>query len=161
MRDIDILYKFPWIAGHWLNKEFLWHPPVAIKGLKMPSLHGFSLRFTMHSRFGAACLSLTLPGCTNFCMDCQLSDWTGWSKCSKSCEGGIQHRLRDEVQLDFTWQNWRFHTKSKSHKSPLLWKPCKRPTCPGTCNAGQHSVPQTDLTKKRVSSVSRLFFCWL
>lgn len=52
------------------------------------------------SNGGAACGVLNQSQrCTNFCMDCQLSDWTGWSKCSKSCEGGIQHRLRDEVYV--------------------------------------------------------------
>eukprot|EP00435_Cladocopium_sp_Y103_P004269 s2316_g1.t1 len=40
------------------------------------------------SNGGAACGVLNQSQrCTNFCMDCQLSDWTGWSKCSKSCEG--------------------------------------------------------------------------
>jgi len=49
---------------------------------------------------GAACGNLNqAQRCTNFCMDCQLSEWTAWSKCSKSCSGGVQHRLRDEVYV--------------------------------------------------------------
>ena len=49
-------------------------------------------------------------------------------------------------------KNWRFHADSKSHQSHVSFEsPAKDPpaiTCPGTCNAGQHSVPQTNLTKK-------------
>merc|ERR1719265_386127 len=30
-------------------------------------------------------------------VNCQLSDWSGWSKCSKDCGGGVEGRVRDVV----------------------------------------------------------------
>ena len=79
--------------------QILWH------------LHILSI-VCFHSLCGTGAISfhkdvipqlLVVSGCTNFCMDCQLSEWTAWSKCSKSCSGGVQHRLRDEVLLSGIW----------------------------------------------------------
>ncbi|CAJ1410530.1 unnamed protein product, partial [Effrenium voratum] len=38
----------------------------------------------------------TWGGCTNFCMDCQLSEWTEWSDCTKTCASGSSSREREE-----------------------------------------------------------------
>jgi len=51
-----------------------------------------------HPNKGAKCLPLTaLKTCNpQPCpVDCKLSTWTGWSKCSAQCGGGVQQRLRD------------------------------------------------------------------
>merc|ERR1719506_288723 len=51
-----------------------------------------------HPNGGAACLPLTALKKCNLqpCpVDCQLSSWNGWSKCSAQCGGGVQQRLRD------------------------------------------------------------------
>jgi len=50
---------------------------------------------------GAHCLPLAAErSCNNHpCpVDCQLHTWSGWSKCSADCGGGVQQRLR-EVKL--------------------------------------------------------------
>ena len=41
--------------------------------------------------------------CGNFCMDCQVTDWTAWTSCSKSCDGGLSNRTRTEVHLGVCW----------------------------------------------------------
>jgi len=51
-----------------------------------------------HPNKGAKCLPLTaMKKCNlNPCpIDCQLATWTGWSKCSAQCGGGVQQRIRD------------------------------------------------------------------
>jgi len=51
-----------------------------------------------HPDGGAACLPLealkkcNLQPCP---VDCKLEAWTGWSKCSAECGGGVQQRLRE------------------------------------------------------------------
>jgi hypothetical protein len=47
--------------------------------------------------FGMACPQLErLKKCKQFkCpIDCQMSEWSGWSKCTKDCEGGVETRTR-------------------------------------------------------------------
>merc|ERR1719217_1346870 len=47
---------------------------------------------------GTACLPLVaMAGCNHHpCpVDCQLHAWSGWSKCSAKCGGGVTQRLRD------------------------------------------------------------------
>jgi hypothetical protein len=47
--------------------------------------------------FGIACPALeTQKKCNQFkCpVDCVLSEWSGWSKCTKDCEGGVQGKTR-------------------------------------------------------------------
>jgi len=51
-----------------------------------------------HPNKGAKCLPLTaLKKCNlDACpVDCHLSSWNGWSKCSAQCGGGVKQRLRD------------------------------------------------------------------
>ncbi|CAJ1436901.1 unnamed protein product [Effrenium voratum] len=44
---------------------------------------------------GAPCGNLAdEKSCTNFCMDCQLSEWTEWSDCTKTCASGISFTAR-------------------------------------------------------------------
>merc|ERR1719305_863268 len=54
-----------------------------------------------HPNGGAKCLPLAaMRSCNNQpCpVDCHLSQWSGWSKCSADCGGGVRQRLR-EVKL--------------------------------------------------------------
>jgi hypothetical protein len=51
-----------------------------------------------HPNGGAKCLPLkAIRSCNNQpCpVDCALMQWTGWSKCSADCGGGVTQRLRD------------------------------------------------------------------
>ena len=138
--------KLPWIAGHWLNKAFLWHVPVAIKRLKMHSLHNLS--------FNPARLHQFLHGLPALWLDWMVKvQQELWRWYSASAPGWSAAWLQLTKIGGFTLK-----ASHISHMSALLWKPCKRPTCPGTCNAGQHSVPQTDLAKK---CASKLVFRWL
>jgi len=54
-----------------------------------------------HPNGGAKCLPLTaIRSCNNGpCpVNCILQQWTGWSKCSADCGGGVTQRLRDVTQ---------------------------------------------------------------
>jgi len=51
-----------------------------------------------HPDGGAKCLPLEAVKKCNLqpCpIDCKLEEWTGWSKCSAECGGGVQQRLRE------------------------------------------------------------------
>merc|ERR1719253_2116054 len=51
-----------------------------------------------HPDGGCKCLPLSaMRSCNNHpCpVDCKLSTWSGWSKCSAECGGGVQQRLRE------------------------------------------------------------------
>jgi hypothetical protein len=52
----------------------------------------------IHPNGGAACLPLDMVKTCNAqpCpVDCVLEPWTGWSKCSADCGGGVMQRLRE------------------------------------------------------------------
>jgi len=54
-----------------------------------------------HPNKGAKCLPLAaMRSCNNHpCpVNCKLSTWSGWSKCSADCGGGVQQRLREVKQ---------------------------------------------------------------
>jgi len=54
-----------------------------------------------HPNGGTKCLPLaSMRSCNNHpCpVDCVLASWTGWSKCSADCGGGVTQRLRDVKQ---------------------------------------------------------------
>jgi hypothetical protein len=45
---------------------------------------------------GGNCITVEFQPCQSFpCpTDCNVSAWTEWTNCSRSCGGGIQHRFR-------------------------------------------------------------------
>jgi len=54
-----------------------------------------------HAAGGAKCLPLSaMTSCNNGpCpVNCKISSWSGWSKCSAKCGGGVTQRLRDVKQ---------------------------------------------------------------
>merc|ERR1719446_19844 len=54
-----------------------------------------------HPNGGTKCLPLAAMKSCNLhpCpVDCKLSSWSGWSKCSAECGGGVQQRLREVKQ---------------------------------------------------------------
>merc|ERR1719163_1289096 len=54
-----------------------------------------------HPNGGTKCLPLAAMKSCNLhpCpVDCKLSAWSGWSKCSAECGGGVQQRLREVKQ---------------------------------------------------------------
>jgi len=74
-----------------------------------------------HPNGGAKCLPLAaLRSCNNQpCpVDCKLNTWSGWSKCSAECGGGVQQRLR-EVKLPMRYGG----------------KPCAQTSETKACNA--------------------------
>jgi len=51
-----------------------------------------------HPNGGAKCLPLAAVTKCNLqpCpVDCRVTTWSGWSKCSAECGGGLQQRLRE------------------------------------------------------------------
>jgi len=56
-----------------------------------------------HPNGGAKCLPLeAMRSCNmNPCpVNCRLNEWSGWSKCSAQCGGGVMQRLRDVAQAE-------------------------------------------------------------
>merc|ERR1719313_2368879 len=55
------------------------------------------------TQFGAACPALSQTVSCNEgvqCpVDCQMSEWSGWAKCSRRCGGGEQYRTRNVVSF--------------------------------------------------------------
>jgi len=74
-----------------------------------------------HPQGGTKCLPLSaMKSCNNSpCpVDCRLHSWSGWSKCSAKCGGGVTQRLRDVIQA-----------------MKYMGKPCGKTSQTKACNA--------------------------
>merc|ERR1719305_2270694 len=81
---------------------------------------------------GAKCLPLAaMRSCNNHpCpVDCQLSAWGGWSKCSSKCGGGVTQRLRDVKRA------MMYNGKPCGQTSQA--KPCNVEACEKDCELGE------------------------
>jgi len=81
-----------------------------------------------HPNGGAKCLPLTaLKKCNlNPCpIDCKLATWTGWSKCSAECGGGVQQRIRDvDVAMKYGGNPCDQTSQARSCNSQACEKDC-------------------------------------
>jgi hypothetical protein len=81
-----------------------------------------------HPNGGAKCLPLTaVRSCNNHpCpVDCKLEAWSGWSKCSAECGGGVSQRLREVRVAD------RYGGKPCSETSETI--ACNNQACEKDC----------------------------
>jgi len=84
-----------------------------------------------HPNRGAKCLPLeAVRSCNlNPCsVDCKLHQWSGWSKCSAECGGGVEQRLRDVKRA------MRFGGKPCGATSET--KACNAQACEKDCTLG-------------------------
>merc|ERR1719487_2774640 len=84
-----------------------------------------------HPDGGARCLPLAaMRSCNNHpCpVDCKLSTWSGWSKCSADCGGGVQQRLREVKQA------MKYNGKPCAETSET--RPCHAQACEKDCELG-------------------------
>jgi len=82
-----------------------------------------------HPNGGTKCLPLAaMRSCNNHpCpVDCVLAAWTGWSKCSADCGGGVTQRLRDVKQA------MKYNGKPCSAKKET--KACNIKACEKDCD---------------------------
>merc|ERR1719174_2793985 len=82
----------------------------------------------VHSDGGAKCLPLAAIKKCNLqpCpIDCKLEAWTGWSKCSAECGGGVQQRLR-EVKVAMAFEGKPCGQTSQT-------RPCNSEACEEDC----------------------------
>jgi len=99
-----------------------------------------------HPNGGAKCLPLAAErSCNNQpCpVDCKLSTWTGWSKCSAQCGGGVEQRLREvKVAMKFGGKPCGGVSETRSCNSQACEKDCeltewtKWSTCSKDCDGG-------------------------
>merc|ERR1719230_21285 len=82
-----------------------WSPEECTKSCARAGEKGGEQKLTRsvltHPNGGAKCLPLAAErSCNNQpCpVDCSLATWSGWSKCSAECGGGVQQRLREVKQ---------------------------------------------------------------
>merc|ERR1719389_761450 len=109
-----------------------------------------------HPDGGADCLSLEAErSCNNVpCpVDCDLSSWSEWSKCSAQCGGGVQQRLREVKQaMKYGGKPCLPTSEGKSCNMQACEKDCelsrwtKWSRCSKDCDGG---------TKKRVKFVHK------
>jgi hypothetical protein len=84
-----------------------------------------------HPNGGSKCLPLAaMRSCNNGpCkVNCQLHTWSGWSKCSAKCGGGVQQRLREVKQA------MRYNGKPCGATSET--KACNAQACEKNCELG-------------------------
>jgi len=84
-----------------------------------------------HPNGGAKCLPLAaMRSCNNHpCpVDCRLSTWSGWSKCSAECGGGVTQRLR-EVKMPMKYKGEPCGETSEA-------KACNGQACEKDCDLG-------------------------
>jgi len=103
---------------------------------------------------GAKCLPLVAKRRCNLgpCpIDCKLHSWTGWSKCSAKCGGGVQQRVRDvKVPMRYNGQPCGETSQTKACHIAACSKDCKLhpwtkwAACSKDCDGG---------TKKRMRAV--------
>jgi hypothetical protein len=83
----------------------------------------------VHEIDGAKCVPLTAErSCNNEpCpVDCTLAAWTGWSKCSADCGGGVEQRLREvEVAMKFDGKPCGETSETRACAPQACEKDCK------------------------------------
>jgi hypothetical protein len=107
-----------------------------------------------HPNGGAACLPLAaMRSCNNEpCpVDCKQDQWSGWSKCSAECGGGVQQRVRDiKIAMRYNGKPCGKQKESKACNIAACELDCelsdwtKWSTCSKDCDGG---------TKKRTKFV--------
>merc|ERR1719267_430439 len=108
-----------------------------------------------HPDGGAKCLPLAaLRSCNNQpCpVDCELKEWSGWSKCSADCGGGVSQRLREvKIAMKYGGHPCGKVSETVSCNGQACEKDCelsdwtKWSVCSKDCDGG---------TKKRMKFVS-------
>merc|ERR1719353_2601733 len=108
-----------------------------------------------HPQGGAKCLPLAAERSCNTqpCpINCKLSIWSGWSKCSAECGGGVQQRLREvEMEMKYNGKPCGQTSQTKSCQAQACEKDCvlsswtKWSSCSKECDGG---------TKRRQKFVS-------
>merc|ERR1719482_770607 len=99
-----------------------------------------------HPQDGAKCLPLAAIRSCNLqpCpVDCALSAWSGWSKCSAKCGGGVTQRLRDvKLAMKFNGKPCSSVSETKACNIAACEKDCelsawtKWTTCSKDCDGG-------------------------
>jgi hypothetical protein len=99
-----------------------------------------------HPNGGAKCLPLaSMRSCNNEpCpVDCVQAQWSGWSKCSADCGGGVQQRVRDvKVAMRYNGKPCGKQKQSKACNIAACEKDCelsdwtKWSTCSKDCDGG-------------------------
>merc|ERR1719305_1845566 len=109
-----------------------WDPEECTKGCARDKEGGGTQKLTRnvltHPNGGTKCLPLAaMRSCNNEpCpVDCVLSAWSGWSKCSAQCGGGVTQRLREvKVAMKFGGKPCGGTSQAKSCHNQACEKDC-------------------------------------